>query len=116
MRRQDDDVQLAMNSVRALEPAIADLIKGVTFIIDSNGQSAEFVRLLRSQLEQRMGNTVVRLGIIVDDGQVAIADLASSLEWQLNKEQFADLRQHPAVRDVQFTIPQPSAPQPSWGR
>jgi DNA polymerase-3 subunit alpha len=116
MRRQDDDVQLAMNSVRPLEGAITDLVKGITFVIDNNGQSADFVKLLRTELEQRMGHTVVRLAVLVGDDQMAVADLASSLEWQVNKEQFKQLRQHPAVRDVLFTIPEPTAPQPSWGR
>jgi DNA polymerase-3 subunit alpha len=116
MRRQDDDVQLAMNSLRPLEPALTELVKGVTFIIDNNGQSSDFVKTLRAELEQRIGHTVVRLGVLVDEQQMVMADLASSLEWQLNKEQFQILRKHPAVRDVQFNVAEPVAPQPSWGR
>jgi DNA polymerase-3 subunit alpha len=116
MRRQDDDVQLAMNTVRALEPAITDLVKDITFVIDNNGQSADFVDVLRTELEQRMGHTRVRLGVLVGDDQMAVADLASSLEWQVNKEQFTLLRKHPAVRDVVFKVPPVAAPQPSWGR
>ena len=116
MRRQDDDVQLAMNSIRPLETALSELIKSVTFVIDGNEPSIEFVQLLRQELEDRMGSTVVRVGVVVEPGQMAIADLASSLEWQLNKEQFNKLSKHPAVRDVLFTFPQPAAPAPSWRR
>ena len=116
MRRQDDDIQLAMNSVRPLEQAIADLVKEVTFIISGNGHSGGFVEALRHELENHMGTTPVRLGILLDNGQVVIADLASSLEWNLNKDQFLTLRKHPAVRDVRFTVPKPSAPAPRWGR
>jgi DNA polymerase-3 subunit alpha len=116
MRRQDDDVQLAMTSIRSLEPAITDLVKGVTFVIDNNGQSTDFVKVLREELEQRMGHTIVRLGVLVDTDQFAMADLASSLEWQVNKEQFTTLRKHPAVRDILFTVPPVVAPKPSWGR
>ena len=116
MRRQDDDVQLAMNSVRPLEAAVSDLVKGITFVIDNNGESSDFIKVLRHELEQRMGHTVVRVGVLVGGQQMAVADIASSLEWQLNKDQFTSLRKHPAVRDVLFTVPPVSAPQPSWGR
>jgi DNA polymerase-3 subunit alpha len=116
MRRQDDEVQLAANTVRSLDSSVNKLIKDVTFIINSNGHSTEFVRLLREELDRSMGDTPVRLGIALENGQVAVADLASSLEWQLNKEQFQVLYRHPAVRDVQFTVPEPVAPEPKWGR
>jgi DNA polymerase-3 subunit alpha len=116
IRRQDDEVQLAANTIRALEPAVSELIKSVTFIIEGNGNSSEFVHLLRGELDKRMGDTPVRLGVSLDNGQVAVAELASSLEWQLNKEQFQLLHKHPAVRGVQFTVPEPVAPEPKWNR
>jgi hypothetical protein len=105
-----------MNSVRPLETALSELIKSVTFVIDDGEDSIDFIELLREELEVRMGSTVVRVGVIVDSRQMAVADLASSLEWQLNKEQFTKLSEHPAVKDVLFTFPQPVAPAPSWGR
>jgi DNA polymerase-3 subunit alpha len=116
MRRKDGDVQLAMTSIRSLEPGIADLVRGITFIIDNNGKSSDFVKLLRTELEQRMGHTSVRLGVVVGDDQVAVAELASSLEWNFNKEQFSILSKHPAVRDIQFSISELVAPAPAWGR
>ncbi|MEX0322453.1 MAG: DNA polymerase III subunit alpha [Puniceicoccaceae bacterium] len=116
MRRQDDDVSLSMNGLRPLESALVDLIKDVTFIIGTNGQSSDFIQLLRNELEQRMGSTPVHLGILLDNGQVAVANLASSLEWQLNKDQFQLLRKHPAVKDIQLTVPPPVAPKNPWGR
>lgn len=116
IRRQDDEVQLAANSLRPLEPAVSELIKSVTFIIDSNGHSSEFVHLLREELDKGMGDTPVRLGVCLDNGQVAVAELAPSLEWQLNKEQFQLLHKHPAVHGVQFSVPEPVAPEPRWNR
>jgi DNA polymerase-3 subunit alpha len=116
MRRQDDEVQLAANSLRPLDAAVSDLVKGLTFIISGNGHSSEFIQLLRSELEKKMGETPVRLGIDLGNGQVAVADLASSLNWDLNKDQFQVLRRHPAVRDVSFVVPQPQAPEPKWAR
>lgn len=114
IRRQDDEVQLAANSIRPLEAAIRDLVNGITFIISGNGHSSEFVQLLRSELETKMGDTPVRLGVDLGNGQVAVADLASSLNWELDKDQFQLLHRHPAVRDVSFAIPPPKAPEPGW--
>ena len=72
--------------------------------------------ILRGELEQRMGQTVVRIGVLVDNDQYVLADLASSLEWSLNKEQFNKFSKHPAVKDVIFNMPPPVAPAPAWGR
>ncbi|MGC9452306.1 MAG: DNA polymerase III subunit alpha, partial [Oceanipulchritudo sp.] len=116
MRRQDDEVQLAMNALRPLDQGVAELVREVTFIISGNGRSSDFIQLLRRELEHHMGSTPVRLGILLDNGQVVVADLASSLEWALNKEQFQTLRRHPAVRDVRLSVPKPVAPEPRWGR
>jgi DNA polymerase-3 subunit alpha len=113
-RRQDDDPQLAANAVRPLEGAVPGLLDTVTFIISPNGDSADFVHLLRAELDKRVGGTVVRLGVLVGENRAAIADLASSLTWMPNAEQFKLLRRHPAVRGVQFSVPQPIAPEPRW--
>jgi DNA polymerase III subunit alpha len=114
IRRQDDEVQLAADTVRPLEPAIASLVRGVTFIISPNGHASSFVQLLRQELDKRFGETPVRLGVLAGDDRVAVADLASCLTWQLNTEQFRLLRRHPAVLDALFSIPAPAAPEPRW--
>ena len=116
IRRKDDEIQLATNTVRPLESAMASLVKGITFIIDGNGHASAFVRLLREELEQRMGGTPVKLGVLLDNGQVAVADLAASLSWEMNTPQLQVLRKHPAVRGVDFAIPQPTAPETRWAK
>jgi len=116
IRRQDDEVQLAANSLRPLASALAEIIRGVTFIISGNGKSSDFIKLLRGELHSRMGETPVRLGIDLGNGQAAVADLASSLQWDVNSEQFLKLRQHPAVRDIRLEVPAPEAPPPKWAR
>lgn len=116
MRRPDDDVQLAVNSVQPLESSLSEIIREITFIIENNGESSSFVQLLRQQLEQRLGHTIVRIGVLVDKDQYVVADLASSLEWMLNKEQFNMISRHPAVRDILIKATPPVAPAPAWGR
>ncbi len=116
IRRQDDEVQLAANSVRPLEVAVSELVRRVTFIIEGNGQASSFVKLLREELDRHTGDTPVCLGVLLANGQVALADLASSLEWQLTREHFQSLYRHPAVRDVRLSVPEPKAPEPRWSR
>jgi DNA polymerase-3 subunit alpha len=116
IRRQDDEVQLAATAVKPLERAASELIRSVTFIIEGNGHSSSFIQDLRAELDRHMGKTPVRLGILVDQDQVAVADLAPSLEWELTHERFLPLSRHPAVRDIQLVIPEPEAPPPRWGR
>ena len=116
LRRQDDDPSLMANSVRPLEQALSALINEVTFVIDPDESARSFVKLLRSELEDHMGETKVRLGVRVEEERIAVADLASSLEWQLNREQFQRLHHHEAVRDVFFAVPEPVAPAPRRNR
>lgn len=116
IRRKDDEVQLAANSFAHLEASLPKLVKEVTFFISGNGQSCDFVNKLREELETAMGSTPVRLGIILDKHQAAIADLASSLQWNLDKDQMNRLRKHPAVRGVQLKTTTPETPEPEWKR
>jgi DNA polymerase-3 subunit alpha len=116
IRRKDDEVQLATNTVSPLESAIGKLIRGVTFFISGNGHSCDFIDTLRSELEGSMGSTPVRVGVLLDDHQAVIAELASSLEWNLNREQLNRLRKHPAVRGLDMSIAPVETPEPEWKR
>lgn len=116
MRRPDDDVQLSVNSVKPLETSLSEMIEGVTFIIEGNGQASSFIKLLRQELEQHMGSTRVRVGVLVEENQYVVADLATSLDWNLNNQQFNSLSRHPAVRHTLLQIPDPVAPASSWSR
>ena len=116
IRRRDDEIQLAANSLRPLEIAVSELVRSVTFIIEGNGQSSSFIKVLREELDRHTGDTPVRLGVFLPNGQVALADLASSLEWQLTRENFQHLYRHPAVRDVRLAVPEPVTPEPKWSR
>jgi DNA polymerase-3 subunit alpha len=115
VHRKDDEIQLLANSLQPLASGIDQLVKDITFVVGKNGHSAAFVELLRTELEKKMGKTVVRLGIRIDSEQVVVADLAASLSWELNTEQFNQLKVHPAVEDVRFSIPEPQAAEPKWG-
>lgn len=116
MKRRDDEIQLSAYNLRHLEVALAEMIREVTFVVENNGSTEEFVRLLREELEKRSGETRVRLGILVKPDQMLLAETAGSLSWTLNKEQYALLRLHKAVKDVQFKVPLPEAPKPRWER
>lgn len=116
IRRRDDEIQLAANSFAPLESSLPQVIKGVTFFISGNGQACDFVRTLREELECAGGPTPVRVGVILDNHQAVVADLASSLEWNLNRDQLNRLRKHPAVRGLRLEVRPPEAPEPEWKR
>ncbi|MEY3001599.1 MAG: hypothetical protein RL648_1813, partial [Verrucomicrobiota bacterium] len=116
IRRRDDEVQLAANSVAPLEGAIGRIVRGVTFFISGNGQACDFVETLRTELESAMGSTPVRLGVLLDDHQAVLADLASSLEWNIDRDQLNRLRKHPAVRGLRIDVRPAEAPEPEWKR
>lgn len=114
LRRQDDEVQLAANSLRPLDQALDKLIDGITFLIESNGDASSFVQLLRRELEISTGRIPVRIGVQIEDNQAVVADMASSLEWSFNKDQFQSFQKHPALRGTLLKLPQIKAPPPRW--
>jgi DNA polymerase-3 subunit alpha len=116
MRRQDDEIQLAANKTQVLDPILPSLIKEVTFIVDGNGQSPDFIRLLRKEIENQNGSVSVKLGFLLSDEEYVVADIAQSLRWNLDRETFQKLRAHPAVRDVHLAVPEVQAPAPRWAR
>lgn len=116
MRRQDDEIQLAANKVQQLDAALPSLVRELVFIVDANGQTPDFLSRLRTEIEPQMGSTKVQIGFLFHDDEYLVADIAQSLTWELRKETFTRLRSHPAVRDVQLTIPEVEAPAPRWAR
>lgn len=116
MRRQDDEVQLSANKILSLDSAIPDLIRQLTFVIEPNGKSEDFIRHLRKTLDPEMGSTRVQLGFLVKDEEILVADIAQSLSWNLRKESFSRLRNHPAVIDINVEMPPVEAPPPRWAK
>ncbi len=116
MVRADDEIQLGGNSMVGLDRALGDLVRGLTFVIDPNGKSCDFVRQLQREVENDPGSTRIKLGLLIDDDQVLLADLPSSLNWFVRKEGFSRLQGHPALREIIVEAPQVEAPRPRWER
>jgi DNA polymerase III subunit alpha len=116
LRRQDDEIQLTANAIKALDAALAERIRDLTFIVHPDERAAGFGALLRQALDERGGGTSVHLGFQVDSDQVLLADLAGSLQWTVNAPQFKALRHHPAVIGVLAKVDAPVAPKPKWER
>src|SRR5690606_16021141 len=111
-----DEIQLAANKVQHLDAALAALVKEITFIVDANGQTPQFLDTLRNEIESATGPTRIRIGFLLGDDEYVVADIAQSLSWTLSKDVFGKLRQHPAVRDVHLTVPEVEAPPPRWAK
>ncbi|KAF0092911.1 MAG: DNA polymerase III subunit alpha [Puniceicoccaceae bacterium 5H] len=114
--RRPDEVQLLAERLLPLEQSVRDLVKELTFVIEGDGAAVDFLRCLREELEPQSGSTSVKVGVLFAPDQIAVADIAGSLGWNLNQRQFGKLRRHPAVRDVLLQVPQPEAPRPRWER
>jgi len=117
VHRQDDEIQLTAHSLEHLDAALHRLVRKLILLVDPAADSAPaLIDHIRDEFEHRMGDAKVQLGLIVGDDQFVLADMASSLSWDLNKEQFATLYKHPATRGVLFDVPPPEPPQRTWGR
>jgi len=116
MRRQDDEVQLSAQAVKPLAEAAAGLVREVTFLIEGNGHAEDFIGQLRNELDVHMGKVPVKVGVRLNEREVAMADLASSLEWEVTHERLLPLSRHPAVQDLRLLIPEPKAAPPRWKR
>ncbi|MCD8483711.1 MAG: hypothetical protein LR015_14325 [Verrucomicrobia bacterium] len=112
--RGDDEHQLLVNKVVSLDSFLQQNIKELTFILEPNSDCPAFLSALRQELEHRMGTTKIRLGFLVAEEQLLVADIASSLTWELNKEQFGRLRVYPGVKDVIFELPVVEPPKSRW--
>ncbi len=115
-RGQDDEVRLAATKVAGLDSMLPNLIKELTFVVADNGQTEDFLRQLRTTLEPSIGNVRVKVGFLVAEDHILVADIASSLNWSMPLNDFAALRSHSAVRDVQLVAPEPEIPQPRWAQ
>jgi DNA polymerase-3 subunit alpha len=116
LKRRDDEIQLVVNTLQQLDRALSDMVKELTFVVDINDQTESFARLLREELEKANGSTTVKLGLLVENDQLLITDLAQSLKWHLNKDQFSILRQHRAVKDILVPVAEPEPPKRRWER
>ena len=116
MVRADDEVQLSANSVAPLDRALAGLVREMTFVVDANGKTCDFLGNLRDELARHPGQTRVKLGLLIEGDQILVADLPSALTWTPEKDGFSKLRAHPAVKDIQVTAPPVEAPRPRWER
>lgn len=114
--RNDDEYQLMVNKLIPIDEFLLQNIKELTFVLEPDSDCPAFLQALRDELEHRMGVTKVRLGFVVADDQLLVADIASSLTWQVNKEQFGRLRVYPGVKDVLIDLPVVELPKPRWER
>lgn len=113
---RNDEMQLLANSIQPIDIALNHLINSITFVLRNQPNAADFCQLLRTELENIDGDIPLQLAVMLDDHHAAVASIASSLQWRVNKDQFLLLRKHPAVSDVTFSVPPVAAPKPRWSK
>ena len=115
-RRQDDEVSLAATKVADLVASLPTIMKELTFVISTNGDSEDFIDTLRERLMPAQGPLKVNLGFLVDSDHVVVADLASSLNWSMPMNDYRELASHPAVEDILLVASEPEIPAPRWAK
>ena len=97
VNHRNGDVMLSVESIRKLEPAIPELVSSVCWIVKPDESCEDFFHALRRTIDENFGKTDVKLGFILEDERVAIAETAPSLTWKLDLESYKRLRDHRAV-------------------
>jgi DNA polymerase-3 subunit alpha len=115
IQQRNGEAVLNMARMSPLGPAIAELIKKVTFVLKPEDSAADFMKQLRETLEPEFGRTPVSVAFNVASERLIVADIASSLTWKLNPESFSRLKAHPAFKDVVIDVPPPEKEVPRWG-
>jgi DNA polymerase-3 subunit alpha len=64
-------------------------------------RAAEFVRLLRTTLDQHPGDTRIELGFVFEHRVAALGEASSALGFRFQPDAYKALRRHPAVAGLQ---------------
>lgn len=117
INRRQGEVSLHADSAQPLAPAVPRIIQKVCFLLKPGPAADTFLGSLRDRIEAQYGDVTVQIGFVVGDHQAVIADLASSLSWNLDLPTFGELRRHPACVGVLAEARPPDAPpEPRWKR
>jgi len=88
---------LRADSAQPINPGITRAVKEICWILQACDEAEDFLSILRAEVENNHGNTTVKVGFLVDDRHVAMADLSSTLTWRIELDGYKKLRSHPAV-------------------
>lgn len=117
INRRQGEVSLNADSAQPLAPAIPRLIQRVCFLLRPEPAADGFLAALRDRIECQYGDVTVQVGFVVESGQAVVADIASSLSWNLDLATFAELRRHPSCAGIIADARPPEAPpEPRWKR
>ncbi|HNX04210.1 MAG TPA: DNA polymerase III subunit alpha, partial [Opitutales bacterium] len=100
VNRRDGETTLVADFVSDLERSVEELVTKVTWVVRPGATSADFLEKLHQAVLPRFGGTIVEVGFLVDASTLAVAELASSLCWRIDVDDFDALLAHPAVIDV----------------
>ena len=114
----NDGPRLNIKECYPLEPAVASLVKKVTWLLHpAHPELIDFLRRLRTAVTATSGDTRLELAFVFDDRAAPVADASPGLTWKLTSQGFQELRAHPAVAGVQLeTKKLELKPDRRWGK
>ena len=100
IKRRDNETNFTIDTITSLGSALRKDLRSLTWILQPGEAANDFIPQLREVLEKETGQLEVRVGFIVEEKKVALANLSSALTWSFSKKSFKYLREHPAVAGV----------------
>ena len=97
VNQRNGETILRADTAQPLNPSITQAVNEICWILQTCDEAEDFLNVLRTEVENNHGNTTVKVGFLVDDCHVAMADLSSTLTWRIEMDGYNKLRSHPAV-------------------
>ena len=111
--QRNGETVLRADRAQPLKPGITRAVKEICWILQACDEAEDFLSVLRKEIENKHGNTTVKVGFLVDDCHVAMADLSSTLTWHIDMDGYKKLRSHPAVAGA-IIVPHTLQVQEKW--
>jgi len=100
MVKEGEEPRFNVRELAHLAPVVPKLIQEMGWVIEPNGHAEEFLQELRLSLDKNIGSTKIRIGILSERNRILWREIAPSLKWNIEPEEFVRLKQHPAVVTV----------------
>ena len=97
----DDGARINVKECYPLDLYVSNHIRRITWLLNpSHPQTPDFLKLLRTSLNQYVGDTRIDIAFVFEKRYAPVAEASSALGWKVSGPAFQQLRGHPAVHGV----------------
>ncbi|MBK1878087.1 DNA polymerase III subunit alpha [Pelagicoccus mobilis] len=95
--RRDGEVRLNVLEVHPLPSFLPGQIKHITWVLDPDKDTDDFLYKFRAALDNSRGSTGNSIAFRITDSCITSGQTAKSLSWRVNTKEWSELRKNPAV-------------------